>query len=156
MRMSLLKSILQNVGVVLVGYLFGLVGYLLDLAIGMGSFASDWATIAGWLLVATGFAIRVWATFCFYEQRMKVISLTPQRHLLTSGPYRFSRNPLYLGGNLFIFLGAVLLFGSPMGLVLTAINMLAVEWMVRREERQLAQTFGMEWVRYKHQVHRWV
>jgi Phospholipid methyltransferase len=56
--------------------------------------------------IAIGFLLRVWATFHFYEQHMKVISLVPQKKLITSGPYRFSRNPLYLGGNVFIFFAA--------------------------------------------------
>lgn len=156
MPMPFLKSILHNLGVLCVGFAFGLVGYLLDEAIGIAGFASTWATVIGWLLIAIGFFIRVWAAYSFYQHKMKVISLAPQGTLITSGPFRFSRNPLYLGGNVFIFLGAVLLFGSPMGLVLTAINIIAVDFMIRREERQLSQTFGAEWLRYKHSVRRWI
>jgi len=43
----------------------------------------------------------------FYEQHMSVIRLEPQKELFTAGPYGFSRNPLYLGGNVFIFLEPV-------------------------------------------------
>ena len=87
---------------------------------------------------------------------MKVIKLAPQKKLITSGPYRFSRNPLYLGGNLFIFLGAVLFLGSPSGIVLTSINLVAVDFMIRREERQLARDFGEEWLAYRNKVRRWL
>jgi protein-S-isoprenylcysteine O-methyltransferase Ste14 len=47
--------------------------------------------------------LRTWAAFHFYVRGMDVIVLHAQKHLITTGPYRFSRNPLYLGGNLFIF-----------------------------------------------------
>ncbi len=152
----LAKSILHNIGVVIVGFGFAFLGRKLDLLLGIPSFQSLFITIAAWLLLALGFLIRVWATFDFYEQRMKVISLVPQKKLITSGPYRFSRNPLYLGGNVFIFLGAVLLLGSPTGLFLTAINIAIVGIMVRREEKQLEQSFGDEWIRYSNQVRRWL
>ena len=89
------------------------------------------------MLLVTGFLVRVWATYHFYEHRMKVISLAPQQTLITSGPYRFSRNPLYLGGNVLIFFGAALLFGSPTALVFTAVHLPLVDIFIRREERQL-------------------
>ena len=80
---------------------------------------------------------------------MKVISLVPQKTLITTGPYRFSRNPLYLGGNVFMFLGAVLVLGLPMGLVLTIVNILFVDFFIRREEKQLEREFGPQWEQYR-------
>jgi protein-S-isoprenylcysteine O-methyltransferase Ste14 len=114
------------------------------------------ATAVGCLLLGLGFLLRVWATFCFYEHRMKVISLEPQKALITSGPYGFSRNPLYLGGNVFIFFGAALSLGSPAALVITAIHIPLLDLFIRREERQLEEQFGEAWVRYKHRVRRWI
>jgi protein-S-isoprenylcysteine O-methyltransferase Ste14 len=108
------------------------------------------------MLLAIGFLIRAWAALHFYQQRMKVISLVPQKTLITTGPYRFSRNPLYLGGNVFIFLGAVLILGSPTGLFLTAISVILVDLFIRREERQLEHAFGEEWLRCKRNVRRWL
>src|SRR4029077_16470648 len=129
----------------------------LDLLLGINRFESLYATTAAWFLLAIGFLLRVWATFHFYMQRMKVISLVPQTSLITSGPYRISRNPLYLGGNVFIFFGAVLFLGSPSGLALTVINILFLEfWMIRREEKQLERKFGEEWIRYRSRVRRWL
>ena len=153
---NLLKSLLHNLGVVLVGFAVAFLGTTADSLVRFQGFSSLLATAAGWLLIAIGFLLRVWATFLFYERRMRVIVLEPQKHLITTGPYRFSRNPLYLGGNGFIFAGAAFVLGSPGGLILTAMAIVAAEFMIRREEKQLEHDFGEEWLRYKSQVRRWL
>ena len=153
---NLLKSVLHNVGVVIVGLGVAWVGTMIDALLGIGEFHGTTASVAAWLLLAMGFLLRAWATFHFYAHRMRVISLEPQAALITSGPYRFSRNPLYLGGNVFIFFGAALLFGSPAALVITALHLPLMDRFVRREEAQLEQKFGADWLRYKAQVRRWL
>jgi protein-S-isoprenylcysteine O-methyltransferase Ste14 len=124
--------------------------------LGIRGFASGFATAVGCLFLSLGLLLRVWATFCFYEHRMKVVSLEPQKALIITGPYGFSRNPLYLGGNVFIFFGAALSLGSPTALVITAIHIPLVDLFIRREERQLGKQFGEAWVRYKDRVRRWI
>jgi protein-S-isoprenylcysteine O-methyltransferase Ste14 len=143
-------------GAVLVGFAFAFLGKGIDFLLGVAEYRSTLARIAAWVLLAAGFALRVWATLLFYERRMKVIKLAPQKTLITSGPYRFSRNPLYLGGNVFIFLGAVLFLGSTAGIVLTAVNIVAVDFMIKREEKQLARDFGDEWAADKARARRWL
>jgi len=154
--MNLLKSILHNIGVLIVGFVFASVGRGVDLLLHIPRFGSPLISVIAVTLLIIGFFIRVWATLYFYEQGMAVIRLEPQKKLLTGGPYSFSRNPLYLGGNVFIFLGAVLLLGSPSGVALTAIAIAATDLMIRREEKQLVRKFGPEWTRYKSQVRRWI
>lgn len=156
MNMHLLKSLLHNIGVVIVGIGFGYLGVLLDGLFGLESFRSPVSITVGSVLVLMGFLVRVWATYYFYRHQMKVISLAPQTTLLIGGPYRFSRNPLYLGGNVFVFLGTTLFFGSLAGIMLTVLNVLLVDRMIRREERQLENTFGDEWTAYTKRVRRWL
>ena len=55
-----------------------------------------------------------------------------------------------------IFFGAALSLGSPTALVITAIHIPLVDLFIRREERQLGEQFGEEWVRYKDRVRRWI
>ena len=153
---NLLKSILHNIGVVAVGFGVAYAGKWVDSVFKLHSFASAYAIAAGALLLAAGFSLRVWAAFCFYQQRMKVISLEPQAALITSGPFRFSRNPLYLGGNVFVFFGAALVLGSPAALIITAAHLPLVDWFIRREERQLERQFGQAWVDYNNRVRRWI
>ena len=156
MSANLLKSILHNIGVVIAGLGFAYLCTLVDGLVGAPTFASPLAMVAALLLLALGFLARAWATVHFYAHRMRVISLEPQGTLITSGPYRFSRNPLYLGGNVFIFFGAALLFGSPTALVVTAIHIPLMDRFIRREERQLERDFGEAWRNYKKRVRRWL
>jgi protein-S-isoprenylcysteine O-methyltransferase Ste14 len=130
----LLKSILHNIGVVLVGIALAYLGKMVDSILGFPAFTSTFVTAAGWPLIAVGFLLRVWATFYFYRHNMHVISLQPQRALITSGPYRFSRNPLYLGGNVFIFFGAAMILGSPTALCATGIHLPLMDRFIRREK----------------------
>jgi protein-S-isoprenylcysteine O-methyltransferase Ste14 len=154
--MIVLKSILHNLMVVAIGLSLALVGVGVDHWLVINEFRSLTAAVIGGSFIFVGFLIRVCATYLFYERRMKVIATRPQETLLTSGPYRFSRNPLYLGGNVFIFLGAGLLLGSPAALAITAIHLPFIDLFIRREERQLEQRFGDEWARYRRSVRRWI
>jgi protein-S-isoprenylcysteine O-methyltransferase Ste14 len=154
--MIVVRSILHNFMVLAVGLLIGLAGTKLDALFGIEEFRSIITMVVGSLLLLTGFLIRLWATYYFYKNHMKVISTIAQGTLLTSGPYRYSRNPLYVGGNVFIFFGAGLLFGSPVAMAITALHLPFLDLFIRREERQLGQKFGEEWNRYKRTARRWI
>ena len=156
MSANLLKSTLHNAGVVIVGLGVAYLGRMVDSLFGISSFVSPLAKAGALLLLGLGFLVRLWATFHFYVHNMRIISLEPQTTLITSGPYRFTRNPLYLGGNVFIFLGAALLLGSPTALVVTALHIPLMDGFIRREERQLERKFGDEWRSYKRRVRRWL
>jgi hypothetical protein len=75
--------------------------------------------------------------------------------LVATGPFRYSRNPIYLA-DLAILLGMFLVRGEPALLlyVLLAAVLLHL-WVVTHEEPVLARRFGNEWVRYAERVPRW-
>jgi len=152
----LLKSALHNVGVVMVGVGLAFLGRMVDSLFGLSAIAFTFASGVALLLLGLGFLLRVWATCHFHAHGMRVISLQPQTALITSGPYRYSRNPLYLGGNVFVFFGAALLLGSPTALVVTALHLPLMDRFIRREEEQLERKFGDEWQSYKQRVRRWL
>lgn len=150
------KSILHNIGVMLVSLLVAYLGKSADSLLGVSSFSSAIAGISGCSLLALGFFVRTWAAVHFYQHGMRVVSLKPQAVLITTGPYRFSRNPLYLGGNVFMFLGAALLFGSVTAVIVTALHLPLMDLFIRREEKQLEREFGEAFVNYKKRTRRWI
>lgn len=156
MANSLWKSVLHNVGVLAVSFAVGAVGVGLDHLLRLPRFPGVAAAVIGALLLSAGFALRVWATWHFYQRRMRVIVLEPQSDLVTDGPFALSRNPLYLGGNLFMFLGAALVLGSTGCVALTLVGLIPTNLMIRREERQLEARFGDAWRAYASRVRRWL
>lgn len=154
--MIAIRSILHNLFVIAVGFFVSFIGTGLDRLLHIDAFRSALARVAGCVLIVIGFLIRFWATYYFYKNRMRVVVMVPQGTLVTSGPYRYSRNPLYLGGNVFIFFGASLFLGSPMALAITALHLLLVDRFIHREETQLEQRFGEDWLQYKRSVRRWI
>jgi len=153
---NLLKSVLHNVGVVIVSLAVGYLGRSVDSWLGIPRFFSAVWMAVGAFLLTLGFVVRVWAAVHFYDHQMRVISLEPQGSLVTTGPFRYSRNPLYLGGNVFCFFGSALLLGSPSALVMTALHLPLVNLMISREEKQLEQKFSEQFRAYKKQVRRWL
>jgi len=156
MAINLLKSVLHNVGVVIVSLAFAYLGTSVDSFLRLPNFSSPIVSALAVVLISLGFSVRVWAAVHFYAHQMRVISLEPQGSLVTSGPFRYSRNPLYLGGNVFCFFWAALLLGSPGALIMTALHLPLVDFMISREEKQLEGTFGEEFRAYKAKVRRWL
>jgi protein-S-isoprenylcysteine O-methyltransferase Ste14 len=76
--------------------------------------------------------------------------------LVTDGPYRFSRNPIYLG---FIctLIGIPLAFGTYWGILLSPLLILLMNQLViRYEETYLERKFGNAYTSYKSRVRRWL
>lgn len=76
--------------------------------------------------------------------------------LVTSGIYRLSRNPMYLG-MLIILLAAVLKFGNPLGLIVLPLYVLYMNrFQIVPEEHAMAEKFGDEFTLYCRSVRRWI
>ena len=80
----------------------------------------------------------------------------PTTVLLTGGPFRLSRNPMYLG-MVVQYVGLALLFNSLWAIVLLPLALVVVNLtVIKREEWCLEQKFGQEYQAYKARVRRWI
>jgi protein-S-isoprenylcysteine O-methyltransferase Ste14 len=80
----------------------------------------------------------------------------PTTAMVTGGPYRLSRNPMYLGFTL-LYLGAACWANSLwLLLFLPVILALMQQLVILREERYLERRFGAEYVGYRNRVRRWI
>jgi protein-S-isoprenylcysteine O-methyltransferase Ste14 len=114
------------------------------------------ARLVGWILATVGVAINVSAWIVFLRARTPVLPTRPTTAIVTSGPYRFTRNPLYLSLAI-VYLGVPLLLGYAWPYVFFPLIPFLVERLViRREESYLARKFGAEYTRYRDSVRRWL
>ncbi len=73
-------------------------------------------------------------------------------HLVTNGPYRFCRHPLYLSFIIMV-LGFDLVFRSAAGILFTfTVSVLSVVYRGKAEDRLLREKFGSEWDEYAEEV----
>lgn len=114
-------------------------------------------SVVGWALLAAGVAAILWAVREFYVAGKGTLApWAPPKHLVTSGPFRFSRNPMYVAV-IVIIGGWAIAFGSPVcggyaGLALLLFHLR----IVLNEEIVMAGRFPSEWVEYKSKVPRWL
>jgi protein-S-isoprenylcysteine O-methyltransferase Ste14 len=113
--------------------------------------------LTGLITVAIGLALYVWClVFHFKSYRAPVrVGFSPPR-LVAGGPYKYSRNPMYVAG-LSAWLGWTVFYGSPAVLVgLVLLYSLFAFRVIPYEERQLEELFGDEYLEYKRTVRRWI
>ena len=110
----------------------------------------------GVLLLAGGAALQTSFLRLFARARTPVEPWKPTTSLVTSGPYRFTRNPAYLGMVL-LYAGIALLADAlwPFATLVPALVVMQFGVIVR-EERYLTRLFGAEYVAYKARVRRWI
>lgn len=114
------------------------------------------STIAGAVLFATGAAIAASALIIFHRARTTTVPGQLSAKLVTWGPYRFTRNPMYVGLTL-AYLGEAALLKQIWPLVLLPLTLAYVNWtVIPLEEARLQEVFGNEYAQYRARVRRWI
>jgi protein-S-isoprenylcysteine O-methyltransferase Ste14 len=112
--------------------------------------------LAGWVLAALGIGLVLWAARGFSRADTGIVPFSPSTNLLVAGPYRFSRNPIYLGMVIFLIgialvMGAATAFLAPVGF-----GIVIHYRFVKPEEAHMERTFGQGYLDFKSRVRRWI
>jgi protein-S-isoprenylcysteine O-methyltransferase Ste14 len=117
---------------------------------------ADIVNLTGFILTVIGFLCGLAA---FFEFRRAQTTLDPHgsvKQIVTSGIYRFTRNPIYLGFFL-VIIGLPLDYGNYWGILLAPLFTLTLNRLViEKEEAYLEKKFGEEYTNYKSRVRRWL
>lgn len=121
-----------------VGFLAGLVlNFWLGLSFGVGDMVK-----IGYLFIAGGFALAAWSVWHLRAADTNVPTNLPTTALVATGPYRTTRNPIYIALAI-AFLGLACLLDAPLAMVsLIPILIVLHAGVVLREEQYLEEKFG--------------
>jgi protein-S-isoprenylcysteine O-methyltransferase Ste14 len=112
--------------------------------------------LAGWTLAVAALALAGWAMITFWRARTAIIPHRPASRLVRHGPYRFTRNPMYVALSA-LYIGLALLFNVAWPLaMLPAVLWLLWYMVIRHEERYLRAAFGDQYVTFTREVRRWL
>jgi protein-S-isoprenylcysteine O-methyltransferase Ste14 len=111
----------------------------------------------GLIAVVIGLALYSWCLVNHFRSYLASVSLSfNPPHLVVTGPYVFSRNPMYLSG-LCTWLGWVVYYGSPaVFIAFVLLWSMFTFYIIPSEERQLEKLFSSQYLEYKRTVHRWI
>ena len=79
----------------------------------------------------------------------------PPERLITSGPYGYTRNPVYAGHVLFL-IGLTVGLKSELAAIILIVTAVLLHLRVLRDEQRLTELFGQPYVEYKDRVKRWI
>jgi protein-S-isoprenylcysteine O-methyltransferase Ste14 len=114
------------------------------------------ARVVGGCMILVGLALSGAVMHHFSRVGTPVIPWQETRRLVVSGPYRFSRNPDYLGQAL-LAAGLALILAAPWALLALVPALLLVRYgVIAREERYLERRFGDEYRQFRRRVRRWL
>jgi len=134
----------------------------------IAGFALDWleplplvpddlpAGLLGAVVFMLALALGIWAVDTLTRAGTNVPTNRPTTAMVESGPYRFTRNPIYLG--MFgVLIGLAIAFDTPWPLVTLVPFALVIRYgVVAREEAYLERKFGQAYRDYKKRVRRWL
>jgi protein-S-isoprenylcysteine O-methyltransferase Ste14 len=135
----------------------GIVGFILPLSIGISAGLPVRCAAFSAVALCLGTFLLLWCVREFYVAgRGTLAPWDPPQHLVTTGPYRLSRNPMYIGV-ITILLGWCLLWSSRMLVIYTVLFLCGFHLRVLLfEEPWAARQFGAQWQAYRARVPRWV
>jgi len=136
--------------------LFFLVGAGLQRYLPLPRFPQVAGRILGAALALAWLVLTVSSFKSFWASGTSVIPVRPTTALVIHGPYRFTRNPMYLS-LLLLYVGLACWFGWVWPLILAPGLVFVINaYVIGREERYLHHKFGQEYQRYQARVRRWM
>ncbi|OBZ96389.1 isoprenylcysteine carboxyl methyltransferase [Pararhizobium polonicum] len=112
--------------------------------------------LAGAVLIVVAVFMDVWAVKTLIERRTAVLPHRCSSHLVTCGPFRYTRNPIYLGYTI-MTVGFGLITLNPWFFIMASASVaVTTAFAVRNEERHLLSRFGFEFERYCRATSRWI
>jgi protein-S-isoprenylcysteine O-methyltransferase Ste14 len=136
-----------------------LAGWVLDRywhALPLSRFAGSALEPFGLAAVALGVVLAGWGVMTFRRAKTAIIPHHSASQLVTLGPYRFTRNPMYTGLTIAYLGGAALVDSAWPVIVLPAVILILVQTVISREEMYLRDAFGAEYTGYAASVRRWL
>jgi len=134
-----------------------IIGFILHVISPLPIFAPDTVlrVLGVFLLVMSG-ALARWAFVTMRQVGTSASPREPSAALVIRGPFRWSRNPIYLAMT-GMYLGVAFLANSLWLVALLAPLLMVMQWgVILREERYLARRFGEAYLAYKADVRRWL
>lgn len=115
--------------------------------------------VATWLAIlfaGIGLVLIAWGVYTMRQARTAINPYQPTSNIVDSGPFRFSRNPLYVGMDL-VVIGIAAWINTLWGLPVIALVLVTMHYgVIQREERHLGDEFGEEYRAYRRKVRRYL
>jgi protein-S-isoprenylcysteine O-methyltransferase Ste14 len=142
--------------VFMAGFLFG---FLLDrylIAMRISGAASRSVALVGLVMMVAGAVLAIAGVLAFRRARTTILPFRAASAMVRDGPYRFTRNPMYVGMTLG-YLGLSLAFNTAWPILLLPLVLVAmVKLVITKEEEYLEAVFGDDYRVFKRDVRRWL
>ena len=133
-----------------------LLGLLLKRRFPVPFLPRDAARALGLPLLGGGVLLMGWFLRTMRSAETPIDPREPVSRIVTGGPFRYTRNPAYLGMAM-IFAGVSCLANALSAIMLLPVALLTIQrGVIEREERYLEREFGEEYLRFKAQTGRWI
>jgi protein-S-isoprenylcysteine O-methyltransferase Ste14 len=136
------------------------------IALGVELALNRWLPVVVWVpgplralgggVVVAGVCLTLWAFSLFRRARTGIKPFSESTSLVVAGPYRFTRNPMYLGLTVTL-LGSAVIMGALTPFVAPILFAVVITTrFIRFEEVQMERTFGNSYLGWKKRVRRWL
>lgn len=133
-----------------------LIGMLIHFVFPVAILRQPIAVAFGVFLIVISIPIVVFSMRALIRARTAIDVRKPTTTIVATGPYQFSRNPIYLAMTI-LYVGISLIINSVALLAMLIPIFFIMNWgVISREERYLEQKFGEEYKNYKNRVQRWL
>ncbi|MFL2753362.1 MAG: methyltransferase family protein [Gammaproteobacteria bacterium] len=117
---------------------------------------ADLTSLLGLILIFVGLSMAAISFRLMSKIKTTFIPDGVPEKLVSTGPFKFSRNPIYLGMFLVLF-GTAFLMGSVSALLVSLIFVLIINFTwISHEEKKMSEIFGEDWIDYCSKVRRWL